>query len=237
MSSAQIKLSYESNSDTNVLTNNLLNKLNGLSNYILTKQQIENLLTGNITSHAHDSKEDVGVAAALFSEVDQSKWEKLPLSTILHPRWIDSQNIDIYGIDKYGFNLIPGGTRNGITGIFTGTALNAGVGGISSIWTSTQTPGFIGYTAINLYAGYSSLYVTDNKHPNNGQSLRVVRDCTTLELSLPDGKTTAIYKDYDNNIYDTCKIGTQIWITSNLKVTHYQDGSLINNNLTLGVLL
>jgi len=164
--------------------------------------------------------------------IDQSKWEKVSLATTIHPRWIDSQNIDIYGTDEYGLDLIPGGTRNGITGLFTATALNAGVGGISAIWTSTQTPGFAGYTSINLYAGYPTLYVTDNKHPNNGQTLRLVRDCTISELLLHDGKYTDKYTDYDTNIYNTCKIGTQIWTTSNLKVTHYNDGSLIPNNLT-----
>lgn len=33
--------------------------------------------------------------------------------------------------------------------------------------------------------------------------------------------------DYDGNQYRICKIGTQIWTTSNLKTTHYNNGDVI----------
>jgi hypothetical protein len=52
------------------------------------------------------------------------------------------------------------------------------------------------------------------------------------ELSFTAGSTNTV-ADADGNIYYTITIGTQTWTTSNLRVTHYQNGDPITNGSTV----
>ncbi len=42
-----------------------------------------------------------------------------------------------------------------------------------------------------------------------------------------DGIIKNAVKDYDGNTYDAVKLGKQVWMASNLKTTHYADGTAI----------
>lgn len=108
-----------------------------------------------------------------------------------------------------GFSLLGSGTRSATTGAFSGIQSSA------YSWTSQD----YGDSAKDWSALYNSAGIyTGAVSYKFGHAIRLIKDD-----SIDPGSVT----DYDGNIYQTIKIGDQVWMCSNLDVHHYTDGTAI----------
>jgi uncharacterized protein (TIGR02145 family) len=132
--------------------------------------------------------------------------------------------------DEFNFSMVPGGRRNGQGNYGSITISN-------SFWTAET------YFSGNILRAYISLSDSDNLNGNLqnmelGLSVRLVRNATPSELSLPDGATSddSSLPPYisSNNIYNiitykTVKIGNRIWLAQNLRENRFNNGDSILN--------
>ncbi len=56
-----------------------------------------------------------------------------------------------------------------------------------------------------------------------------IRAYATNNLGIAYGDERMIVLDIEGNVYNAVKIGSQVWMMENLKTTHYNDGSVIQN--------
>ena len=90
--------------------------------------------------------------------------------------------------------------------------------------TGTFISELTGLTAGTTY--YVRAYATNFAGTGYGEEVSF----TTLTVPAGDAQPcsgTATVTDYDNNVYNTVKIGNQCWMRENLRSTHYTDGTPI----------
>jgi len=139
--------------------------------------------------------------------------------TKLFPYWKSSLWPNHFGFDTYGFNLLPGGARF-MTGIYQS------LGESAYCWTTD--------TEFNTQYGiYEGIYYVRNYDNNDFFSAVIYGNKTGRGIRLVRNDLTGyvpgeVVQDYDGNNYGTVQIGNQVWMTMDLKTTHYNNGDLIN---------
>lgn len=119
------------------------------------------------------------------------------------------------GTDTVGFSMRGSGRIDSGDGTSGGIKLVSGV--------RTQTAGFFGKTNFLFMAeaGFTDL-VSDFRQEDDksGNSVRLIKETTTLTHGQK-----ATYTGNDGKVYPTICIGTQEWISVNLKETKYNNGT------------
>lgn len=115
--------------------------------------------------------------------------------------------------NKTGLSYVPAGYRQ--SGLF-GNSVDVAV-----IWSATDVSTDIKYYLYMYHDGVNT-YIGNNGYYQNGHSVRLIKDST----SLSDGETSTM-TDYDGNTYDTICIGTQEWTVQNWKCTKLNNGTAL----------
>ena len=137
-------------------------------------------------------------------------------NTSTHPRW-DSDSTH-YGRDTVKFGGLPGGSYTGSFGY---------IGSNGYWWSSTERSSSIAWFRVMdySYGGVTRYYLSKGF----GFSVRCLRTATSGEQSsYNDGDVIEQVTDYDDNIYDCIRIGTQVWTKQNIAATKYTNGHSIS---------
>jgi uncharacterized protein (TIGR02145 family) len=97
-------------------------------------------------------------------------------------------------------------------------------GEITVFWASTEDGE--GYADI-LQLEYNSADMNIATSTNPGEGDDPKNNAASIRLIKNDSTDPGSVEDYDGNVYATIKIGTQVWMKTNLAVTHYRNGTAI----------
>lgn len=112
-------------------------------------------------------------------------------------------------VDSYKFRLIGSGHRSSQLSNFSDILTNGFM--FSSAYNTTQAYRAIAYNTDATMAvsiGYKA----------DGYPVRCIKD---------DSNNSGPVTDYDGNTYPTIKVGNQVWMAQNLKVTRYNNGDTV----------
>lgn len=125
---------------------------------------------------------------------------------------------NVGALNTYNFNARGAGFRQYNDGAFSSLQYTL------RIWEYyAPQPYYFQLTNSSVSGGYDD--ATGKK--SMGCSIRLVRPATTQEQALPDGTFCTPYIGNDGTVYQTIKVGTQVWLASNLAETMLRNGTVI----------
>lgn len=110
--------------------------------------------------------------------------------------------------DVYNFTALPAGYREEL-GVFIE------MGNIGMFWIDETDP--LNDVAVSMHCDSFDVKTWQLQY-YWGAAIRLIKD---------DSTNPGTVTDYDGNTYPTVKIGTQVWMKTNLATTHYANGTAI----------
>lgn len=159
-----------------------------------------------------------GICPAGYHVPTDAEWSTL--TTNLGGESVAGSALKITGQFRWGQNIgatnSSGFSAKGM-GIRYDTGVFGGINAVTEFWTASSSGGY-GYFR-RLSALYTDVYRNIISY-NEGCSVRLIKN---------DSTDPGTAEDYDGNVYDTVKIGDQVWMKQNLRVKHFNNGDAIPN--------